>query len=69
MNDPVSQPFMGSPIMSVTEFARDMREHPNTTRARIKRREGPPFFRLGKGYFCRRDAAQDWLRSLETAAA
>jgi hypothetical protein len=58
--------FIGEPLMSLLEFARDMREHPNTIRNRIKRGEGPPFFKIGRGYFVRRDAARAWIATLET---
>ncbi len=53
-------------LMAEGEFAKDVLQSSLRTAQRLRaRREGPPFIRLGRRIFYRREAVEAWLLAQE----
>lgn len=51
--------------LTESELAADLDKSPRTVKRWRARRVGPPFLKVGKTIWYRRDAVREWLRSLE----
>ena len=63
---------MSSPLLDdflpEDQTARELGRCPRTLKRWRNLREGPPFIRIGRQIFYRRDAVREWLVSREEAA-